>query len=399
MSAPHKIWYAPNQKQAYNEEEIEAVKQCLEDGWLAPGPRTHEFEKQCADIFGKKFGLFVNSGSSANMLAYIVAGIGPNVEVITPACTFSTTVAPLVQLGAIVKFCDVAPNCYVPKVDQVLSRLSDNTKVIVLPNLLGNKPDWVELKNRLVKLGRNDILLIEDSCDTMTKTEITDISTCSFYASHIITAGGGGGIVMFNDPSLHSRALCIRDWGRAGSNSEEFAERFSREIIKGVEYDWKFTYCEFGYNFKSSEMNAAFGLVQLKKLPKFTQIRSNLFKRYIETLKKNEYSSKYFKFPEFLVNEQIVWLALALACPHRTELLQYLESNQVQTRVTMAGNILRHPIYQKQFPEEASLSYPVSDQVMREGFLIGCHHGLTEDDVDKVCSLLIDFAKKHLEKA
>ena len=160
MSAPHKIWYAPNQKQAYNEEEIEAVKQCLEDGWLAPGPRTAEFERQCAAYFGKKLGLFVNSGSSANMLAYIVAGIGENVEVITPACTFSTTVAPLVQLHADVKFCDVSPNCYVPTVDQILSRLSDKTKAIVVPNLLGNKTDWVELKNRLVKMGRNDIILL-----------------------------------------------------------------------------------------------------------------------------------------------------------------------------------------------------------------------------------------------
>ena len=331
------------------------------------------------------------------MLAYIVSGIGPNVEVITPACTFSTTAAPLVQLGAIVKFCDVSPNCYVPSVDQILSRLSQNTKVIVIPNLLGNKTDWVKLKNRLNKLGRSDIILIEDSCDTMTKTEITDISTCSFYASHIITAGGGGGIVMFNNPAFYSRALCIRDWGRAGSNSEEFAERFSHNIIEGIEYDWKFTYCEFGYNFKSSEMNAAFGLVQLKKLPRYTEIRSNLFKRYISTLKENEYASKYFKFPEYLIKDHIVWLALPLACEHRTKLLQYLESNQVQTRVAMAGNILRHPIYTNKFPEESKLPFPVSDQVMKEGFLIGCHHGLTEEDVDRVCKLLIDFAKSHLK--
>ena len=193
-----KVWYAPNRKQAYGQAEIDAVVSCLEDGWLAPGPRTAEFERRVSDIFGKKFGLFVNSGSSANMLAYIVAGISKDTEVITPSCTFGTTVAPLVQLGASVKFCDVAPNCYVPTVDQVLSRLTNNTKVIVIPNLVGNKPDWKELKKRLLEMGRGDVLPVEDSCDTMTKTEVTDISTCSFYASHIITAGGSGGIVMFN---------------------------------------------------------------------------------------------------------------------------------------------------------------------------------------------------------
>lgn len=394
----HKIWYAPNRKQAYGEEEIQAVHDCLEDGWLAPGPRTAEFEKLCAEKFGKKLGLFVNSGSSANMLAYICAGIKPGVEVITPCCTFSTTVAPLVQLDADVKFCDVSPNCYVPTVDQVLSRLSDKTKVIIVANLLGNKMDWAELKNRLVQMNRSDIILVEDSCDTMTYTEVTDISTCSFYSSHIMTCGGGGGIVMFNDPALHSRALCIRDWGRAGSNSEAFGERFNHGLIEGVEYDWKFIYCEFGYNFKATEMNAAFGLVQLKKLPSFEQKRIALFQRYIDTLKNNEYASQYYKLPQTLVDQQILWLAMPLACPHRTQLIEYLESNQVQTRVTMAGNILRHPIYTKRFPEEAQLSYPVSDQVMREGFLIGCHHGLTEEDVDRVCSLLIEFAKQHLEK-
>ncbi|OHS93379.1 DegT/DnrJ/EryC1/StrS aminotransferase family protein [Tritrichomonas foetus] len=393
-----KVWYAPNMKQAYNEEEIEAVKQCLEDGWLAPGPRTAEFEKQVCAKFGKKFGLFVNSGSSANMLAYISAGISQGVEVITPACTFSTTVAPLVQLGADVKFCDVHPNCYIPTVDQVLTRLSSNTKAIVIPNLLGNKPDWKQLRERLNQMGRSDIILIEDSCDTMTYTEITDIATCSFYASHIITAGGGGGIVMFNDQKQYGKALCIRDWGRAGSNSEEFGERFNHGLIDGIQYDWKFIYCEFGYNFKSSEMNAAFGLVQMKKLPEFERKRASLMQRYLNTLKSNEYASKYYKFPQTVVDEQILWLAFPLACADRTAIIEHLEKNQIQTRVTMAGNILRHPIYAKKFEEEAKIGFPVSDQVMREGFLVGCHHGLTEEDVDRVCAVLIEFAQERLSK-
>ena len=354
MEAP-KVWYAPNRKQAYGEEEINEVVACLEDGWLAPGKRTAEFERLVAERFGKKYGLFVNSGSSANMLAVICAGIKPGVEVITPACTFSTTVSPLVQNGADVKFCDIIADRYVPSVEQVLALVSPKTKVLMIPNLLGNKINWKELKEKLVEMGREDIILIEDSCDTITYTPETDIATCSFYGSHIITAGGTGGIVMFNDKALYDRALRIRDWGRVGGNDEGVAGRFNHGILGDIQYDWKFLYCEFGYNFKADPIAA-----------------------------------KYYTFPSF--NEGILFLALPLACKDRMELLTYLEANNVQTRVTMAGNILRHQIYTDKFPEQAKLSFPESDKVMRDGFLIGCHHGLTDDDVKRVCKLLIDFA-------
>ncbi|EAY10790.1 DegT/DnrJ/EryC1/StrS aminotransferase family protein [Trichomonas vaginalis G3] len=224
---PKKVWYAPNKMEAYGNEEIEAVTRCLQDGWLAPGPRTAQFEERVSKYFGKKFGLFVNSGSSANLLAVICAGIGPGVEVITPACTFSTTVAPLVQVGATVRFCDVSPNKYVPTIDQITAEITPKTKVIMIPNLLGNKIDWKLLKNTLKEMKREDILLIEDSCDTMTHTIESDISTVSFYASHIITAGGTGGMVMFNNESMYKRACSIRDWGRAGDNDEAVAGRFN----------------------------------------------------------------------------------------------------------------------------------------------------------------------------
>jgi CDP-6-deoxy-D-xylo-4-hexulose-3-dehydrase len=387
---PKKIWYAPYKKQAYGEDEIKEVVACLEDGWLAPGKRTAQFEKQVCDYFGKKYGVFVNSGSSANMLAVICAGIKEGVEVITPACTFSTTVAPLVQNGADVKFCDIIADKYVPSVEQVISLVSPKTKVIMIPNLLGNKINWKELKEKLIAMGRKDIILIEDSCDTMTHTPESDIATCSFYASHIITAGGTGGIVMFNDKELHDRALRIRDWGRVGGNDESVSERFNHGLLGDIQYDWKFLYCEFGYNFKACEMNAAFGLVQMKKLPEFEKKRDHLLHLYLDILKADPIASKYYTFPSF--EEGILFLALPLACKDRMELLTYLESNNVQTRVTMAGNILRHPIYTEKFPEEAAKSFPESDKVMREGFLIGCHHGLTDEDIKRATKLLIDFA-------
>lgn len=391
-----KVWYAPNRMEAYDQKEIDAVVACLNDGWLSPGPRTAEFEKKLSERFGKKYGLFVNSGSSANMLAVICAGIGPGVEVVTPACTFSTTVAPLVQNGAKVKFCDISPQRYVPSVEQVIAEVTPNTKVIMIPNLLGNKIDWAALKAQLVKMGRSDIILIEDSCDTITHTPETDIATCSFYSSHIITAGGTGGIVMFNNLDWYNRALRIRDWGRAGNNDESIAERFNHGLLGDVQYDWKFLYVEFGYNFKACEMNAAFGLTQLEKLPKFEEIRHNHINRYLKNLREDEYASKYYKLPD--IKPEILLLAFPLECPHRMEALTYLEDNQIQTRVTMAGNILRHPAYLNVFPEESKRSFPESDIVMKNGFLVGCHHGLTDEDVDRVCKVLSDFAKAHLQK-
>ncbi|CAF4311029.1 unnamed protein product, partial [Rotaria magnacalcarata] len=220
VGSTKKIWYAPNKFESYGDEEIKAVENCLRNGWLAPGPITEQFEHEVAIIFGKKFAVMVNSGSSGNILALLIAGLKTGDEVITPACTFATTVAPIVQLGLIPIFCDVELGSYVPSVKQVIEKVSSRTKAFFLPNLIGSKPDWQGLKNELFMLGRRDIVLIEDSCDTITNTTITDIAVTSFYSSHIITAGGGGGMVMCNEKSQRDLALQYRDWGRMGTNTE-----------------------------------------------------------------------------------------------------------------------------------------------------------------------------------
>ncbi|CAF3000975.1 unnamed protein product, partial [Rotaria sp. Silwood2] len=267
-----KIWYAPNKFESYGDEEIKAVETCLKQGWLAPGPITEHFERELANIFGKQFGIMVNSGSSGNTLALLIGGLKPGDEVVTPACTFSTTISPIIQLGLVPVFCDVEQGSYVPPVAHVIEKVTPRTKAFFLPNLIGSKPNWEGLKEKLIILGREDILLIEDSCDTITNTTITDISVASFYSSHIITAGGGGGMVMCNEKSQRDLALQYRDWGRMGTNSESFTERFGH-FVDGIEYDFKFLYPILGYNFKSTEMNAAFGLEQLKKLPLFLERR------------------------------------------------------------------------------------------------------------------------------
>ena len=252
MNNNKKIWYAPNRFESYGELEIEAVVNCLKDGWIAGfGPKTIEFEEKISKYFGKRFGVFVNSGSSACLLALASLQLEKGSEIVTPACTFATTVAPIVQLGLKPVFCDVELTKYVPSVSQVIEKITENTKAIMIPNLIGNKPDWKTLKKQLAEMGRTDIILIEDSADTMTNTIESDISTTSFYASHIITAGGSGGMVMFNDEKLRDVSLMFRDWGRIGNNLEDVNVRFGH-TVDDIPYDFKFLYGVLGYNFKSS---------------------------------------------------------------------------------------------------------------------------------------------------
>ena len=214
--------------------------------------------------------MFVNSGSSACLLAIASLDLPKGSKIITPACTFSTTLAPIIQLGLQPVFVDVNLTSYVPDVDDVIEAVTDEVKAVMLPNLIGNKPNWKEIKSRLQSIDRGDIILIEDSADTITHTIESDIATTSFYASHVITAGGAGGMVMFNDQKYVDKCLQYRDWGRIGDNSEDMSDRFAHDI-DGIPYDYKFLYGVLGYNMKSSEMNAAFGLAQLDKFEMFAK--------------------------------------------------------------------------------------------------------------------------------
>ncbi len=375
-----KIWYAPNKFESYGQEEIDAVTQCLQDGWLAGfGPRSVEFEQKIAQTFGKKYGVFVNSGSSACLLALASLQLPKGTRIITPACTFSTTIAPMIQLGLEPVFCDVGLTSYVPTIQQILDLVDDSIKVIMLPNLIGNKPDWAKLKSELLNLGREDIILIEDSADTITNTPETDISTTSFYASHVITAGGSGGMVMYNNKKLRDTCLNFRDWGRMGDNSEIMDDRFNH-IVDGIPYDHKFLYGVLGYNMKSSEMNAAFGLVQLKRFSTFSKIRRDNIERYLSNLRE----CSDILLPDDSIQPN--WLAIPLQTENRYELLKYLENNNIQTRVTFAGNVTRHPIYR-----EYLQTFHNSDTIMKNGFLLGAHHGMTTNDVDHVCKIIKKF--------
>lgn len=377
MSINKKIWYAPNKKEAYGDLEIQAVIECLNDGWLAGfGPRSVEFEEKVSELFGKKYGLFVNSGSSAILLGLNALNLEKGDEVLTPACTFSTTLAPIIQCGLKPIFCDVEIGTYVPTVEQILEKLTEKTKVILLPNLVGSKPDWAKIRE---KVG-DKIVLFEDSADTITLTPETNISITSFYSSHLITAAGTGGMVMFNDNKLLKRATMFRDWGRIGDNSEDVKTRFEFNI-DGIPYDYKFLYGAVGYNMKCSELNAAFGLVQIDRLEEIREKRRTMFNRYLENLKGLE---DKIVMPINTFNSD--WLAIPFMTPRRLELLTFLEQNNIQTRVCFAGNVTRHPVYREYLEV-----FPNSDRIMAEGFLLGAHHGMTVEDVDYVCSKIREF--------
>ena len=375
-----KVWYAPNKLEAYGEEEIKAVEQCLRDGWLAGfGPRSVEFEEKIAKEFGKKYGVFVNSGSSACLLAIAALDLPKGSKIITPALTFSTTLAPIIQLGYIPIFIDSNLTSYVPDVQDILDAVTEEVKAIMIPNLIGNKPNWKAIRDGLKEMGREDIFIIEDSADTVTYTKESDVSTTSFYASHVITAGGMGGMVMFNDKQHVKRALMYRDWGRIGDNSENMDERFAHDV-DGLPYDYKFLYGVLGYNMKCSEMSAAFGLVQLERFQTFKQKRRDNIKRYLENLKDVE---------ELILPDDSIepnWLAIPLQTERRLELLNYLEEQNIQTRVTFAGNVTRHPVYREYLQD-----FENADTVMKNGFLLGAHHGMDLDDVDYVCDKIKEF--------
>ena len=380
MKERKKVWYAPYKFESYGEAEIKAVEESLRDGWLAGfGPRTTEFEQKIAKEFGKKYGVFVNSGSSACLLAIASLDLEKGSEIITPSLTFSTTLAPIIQLGYVPKFIDSELTTYVPSVDAIIEAITSKTKAIMVPNLIGNKPDWELLRRELMRMNRSDIFVIEDSADTITSTEDSDISTTSFYASHVITAGGMGGMVMFNKKEHKKRALMFRDWGRIGDNSENMDDRFTHSV-DGLPYDYKFLYGVLGYNMKCAEANAAFGLVQLERFQSFKNIRRANIERYLENLK----DVKELILPDDSIKPN--WLAIPLQTKNRLELLQFLEKNNIQTRVTFAGNVTRHPVYREYLQD-----FEVADTIMKNGFLLGAHHGMNTDDVDYVCDKIKEF--------
>lgn len=388
----------------YDKKEINRVNKVLEEHRSNMGIETKDFEKGVAKEFGKKFGLMVNSGSSANLLAIELLQLPEGSEVITPLLTFSTTIAPLIQKNLVPVFVDIIPGTYVIDADQVEKMITKKTKAIMVPLLLGNVPNIKQLATIAKKYN---LIFIEDSCDTLgarfdgkpTGT-YTDISTTSFFGSHIITSGGNGGMILVNNAEWNNKLKMLRGWGRSSSlfsESEKITKRFKAHV-DGIPYDAKFIFGEIGYNFLPNEMCAAFGNEQLKKLPKFRKIREKNFASLLTFFKRYE---EFFILPIQNNNVQTQWLAFPLTIKKsapftRLQITTFLEKNNVQTRPIFTGNILRQPGFQHIPHKIMTQKQYATNEVMEGGFLVGCHHGLTEKHISRLKEVFNDFLKKYI---
>jgi len=401
----NKIFY--NQTN-YGDEEIDAVVEVLktQSFSLVSGKKSLEFEKEISGMFGKKFGLFVNSGSSANLLALASLDFNKGSEIITPCLTFSTTISPILQLGLIPSLVDVDIRTLNIKVQDIEKCINKNTKAIFVPNLIGNVPDWDEIK-KIAK--KHNLYLIEDSADTIgydfrgsNTGQLSDISTTSFYGSHIITCAGIGGMACTNDPEVYEKMKILRGWGRSSelfspdaslSIEDNLKDRFDIEI-NGMSYDKKFIFEKEGYNFFAPEICAAFGLIQLKRFDEFFTKRVANF-NYLKNSITNKLSN-YIITPEETKGVKTNWLAYPVILREseknlRTNLQIFLERKNIQTRTIFSGNITRQPIMDGKVYRTNEFKFENADYIMKNGMLVGCHPKLEQVDLDYICNSLIEF--------
>ncbi len=382
------------------EEEVAAVVEVLRSSTL-PGTNVKDFEGKIAPLFGKTRGVMCNSGSSALLLGLGAFDLPIGSEVITPALTFSTTVATQVQCGLVPSFIDVDPKTFNIIPEQIEELITPKTKAIVCPNLMGNIPDWDELRSIADKYG---LKVLEDSADTLDSKlhgrptgERADICTTSFYGAHIINCAGNGGMLCMNDEELERKARVLRGWGRRSSvfaESESVNARFGIEI-DGIPYDAKYVFDTIGYNFEPSELGAAFGLVQFQRLPGFLKARQAVFERHKAFFAQWE---EFFVLPEMIPGADVTWYAFALTVKDdapftRNEMQIFFEQRDIQTRPVFTGNILRQPGFKNIARRERKDGYPGSDLVTRGGFVIGCHQGLSEDQLNHVYATAEEFIR------
>ncbi len=369
----------------HDEKEINAVVNVLKTS-TQMGTNVKKFEKKIATLFNKKYGLMTNSGTSALYLAMETLNFEKGSEIITPCLTFGTTVASIVKYGYIPVFVDVKIDTYCINEDEIESKINKRTKAILAPDLLGNICDWIKIKQIAKKYN---LLILHDSADTLgskLKSKnvgfYSDLSITSFYGSHIINGAGNGGMVLTSNKKIYEKMLVLRSWGRSSSllkNSESIKERFNIKI-DGMRYDKKFVFEEMGYQLEPSEISAAFGLEQLKKLKKNISLRNKHFKNHLNFFKKY---SKYLILPNQNKLAKTAWLAFPLIVRDnnffdRTDLQIFLEKRNIQTRVVFTGNILRQPGFKKIKAKKSKLGYPETDLVMKNGMLVGCHQGISK---------------------
>ncbi len=402
VSKSNHFLHVPYGMTVHSEEEIAAVNRALRTS-TQMGKYVREIETRVAQLFEKKYGIMVNSGSSALLLAAEILDLPKGSEVITPALTFATTVACLVKNNLVPAFVDVTEGSYCIDVDKIENLITEKTKAMCIPNLIGNIAQWDKIAEIAQKY---ELKLIEDSADTLggklndqSSGHYADISITSFYGSHVINCAGNGGILCVNSAEHARKAKLLRSWGRSSSlflDSENIENRFNVKI-EGIEYDAKFVFEAIGYNFEPSEIGAAFGLVQLDKLQNNINTRIQNFNIQFNFFKKYE---NWFILPKQTPNSITGWLAFPLTLREdapftRRDLQIFLERRNIQTRVVFTGNITRQPGFKAIEKRITNEGYPQADNVMKGGVLLACHHGLTPEMLAHVHSSFEEFAKQY----
>lgn len=396
----------------YDEKEICSLVESVLDFWLTTGRFTKQFEDDIKDFLGVKYASVVNSGSSANLLAFMALTspklgdrqILPGDEVITVACGFPTTVTPILQYGAVPVFVDVTIPQYNIDVTKLEEAFSAKTKAVILAHTLGNPFNIASVKRFCDK---NNLWLIEDNCDALgSKYNIDgvikytgtwgDIGTSSFYPPHHITMGEGG-CVYTNNPLLHRIMLSIRDWGRdcicTSGKDNMCGRRFSGQFGElPVGYDHKYVYSHFGYNLKATDMQAAIGVEQLKKLPNFIEQRRHNWNKIYDALK----TCDNIILPQAIKNSEPSWfgfLITVLDPLERNKVTSCLEEHNIQTRLLFSGNLVKHPCFDyirdtDKYRVVGTLEN--TDKVMKNSFWVGVYPGFTNKKLDYMIDVLKD---------
>jgi dTDP-4-amino-4,6-dideoxygalactose transaminase len=391
----------------HDQREIDAVVAVLQSpGRLAIGPEVAEFERRGAELLAKQHAVMVNSGTSALWLAVDLLGCEPGDEVITSPLTFSSDIAPLVRNGIVPTFVDVDAETLQIDVSKIEEMIGPRTKAILAPNLIGNAPDWDAIR---AIADRHGLRVVEDSCDALGLTlrgtptgTRTDISLTSFALSHIITAAGTGGMICFDDDELADKALLLRRWGRRSEvqlfgSKKGVEKRFFSALDDGLEYDNLFIFDEVGWNFEPSELSAAFGLVQLAKLPENLARRQRNFDLTSSHLAR---WPELFTLPRLTDGVDTGWhmfpvLINAESGIRRSELQHWMESRGVDTRMVWTGNVARQPAFRDKPHRQPAGGLPNADLVMEWGLVLPNNHSMNDDDCHYIGECLEGFVEEH----
>ncbi len=404
----------PYASRVYDCEEMANLVDSALEFWLTSGRYTDEFEKEFAKYLGVKFCSLVNSGSSANLLAFMTLTspllgdrqIKRGDEVITVAAGFPTTVTPMIQYGAIPVFVDVTIPQYNIDVNMLEEALSDKTKAVMIAHTLGNPFDLSAVK---AFCDKHNLWLVEDNCDALGSEytingtayltgTVGDIGTSSFYPPHHMTMGEGGAVYT-NNPLLNRISRSLRDWGRdcvCPSGCDNLCgHRFDKQYGElPVGYDHKYVYSHFGYNLKATDMQAAVGCAQIKKFPSFVQRRRANFERLYKAL---ECVQDKLILPVACENSNPSWFGFCITCRdgvNRESVVPYIESKGVQTRMLFAGNLVKHPCFDQM--RASGEGYRVvgdlanTDKIMNSTFWVGVYPGMTDEMIDYMAKTIIE---------